>query len=124
MNPHPISTLRILIVEDDKGTRCAMTRLLERHGYGATASGTVADTLELLLRQTFDVALVDLMLPDGHGGEIVDWLTLHAPQTAVTVLTGCNDATLLQAIRASGGVRLLQKPIEFVEVLANIRKTG
>ena len=110
---------RVLIVEDDAATRNAMRRLLEHHAFRVTAAGTVAEAMGHL-HDPFDAVLVDLMLPDGHGGDIVRWARDHAPATRVLVLTGCNDPAVLRSVAAAGPCRLMHKPVEFADVLAQL----
>jgi len=59
---------RILIVEDDAGSRRAMRNVLEDGGYAVNAVGTVAEALHALMQQPApELIVLDLMLPDMEG---------------------------------------------------------
>jgi two-component system response regulator MprA len=59
---------QILIVEDDRGSRRAMTNVLQDRGYGVAAVGTVMEALDYLAEQHLpELIVLDLMLPDMEG---------------------------------------------------------
>ena len=59
--------IRMLVVEDDKALSEIVCEELRARGHMAVAAETVAEGLEQLKQSEFEVALVDLMLPDGEG---------------------------------------------------------
>ena len=59
--------IRMLVVEDDKALSEIVCEELRARGHMAVAAETVAEGLEQLKQSEFEVALVDLMLPDGSG---------------------------------------------------------
>jgi CheY-like chemotaxis protein len=113
----PVKT--VLVVEDDKATRGAMVQLLRHHGFSVQSAGTVAEAMTRITSYP-DYILLDLMLPDGNGGEILEWLRDNAPDTPVSVLTGCGDAHVLDLVEKLGPTALLQKPIDFMEILQRL----
>ena len=67
----PATPARLLVVEDDAALVEALCDQLQGLGHTAVAARSVADGLALLGREAFDVALLDLMLPDGSGIDIL-----------------------------------------------------
>jgi CheY-like chemotaxis protein len=63
---------RILVVEDDPDLRASISLLLQADDIEITAAGTVAEALEHLAERTFDCMVMDLMLPDGSGYELLE----------------------------------------------------
>ena len=63
-------TRRILLVEDEKAIRDAVTAYLERENYWVTAVGDGQDALEEFQKHHFDLVILDLMLPGVDGLEI------------------------------------------------------
>ncbi len=59
--------MRILVVEDHEPTRVALVQLLTRRRYKVTTAGTVAEARRLADKETFDLVLSDIGLPDGSG---------------------------------------------------------
>src|SRR5919108_4927633 len=64
-------SVRILVVEDDRALSEILCEELRAHGHMAVAAESVADGLEQLKQSDFEVGLLDLMLPDGSGIEIL-----------------------------------------------------
>jgi CheY-like chemotaxis protein len=63
---------RILVVEDDPDLRTSISLLLQADDIEITAAGTVAEALEHLSERTFDCMVMDLMLPDASGYELLE----------------------------------------------------
>ena len=63
--------IRMLVVEDDKALSEIVCEELRERGHMAVAAESVAEGLEQLKQSEFEVALVDLMLPDGSGIDIL-----------------------------------------------------
>jgi two-component system, OmpR family, response regulator QseB len=113
---------RILIVEDHRFFSEALKMLLgrrlsEAHGERAKIrlAATVADGLEIADAEgPFDLAVVDLMLPDGDGTEVVRSIKTSYPRTLVAVLSSVLD--LSGAIEA-GADEALGKAIPMTEIV-------
>ncbi len=128
VTPIPISTvnfaganrLRVLVVEDDRSTARSMRMLLEYHGYIVDVAGTIAEAMQRVGEATYTVALLDLMLPDGHGCEIFDWLRDNSPSTQVTILTGCADVRINELLKSIDPEAVMKKPVDFCRILERI----
>ena len=86
--------LRLLIVEDDIVDRKLLERLLAQSSLGAHEidyAACLSAALEMLRAHSFDVALLDLGLPDSRGTESVIELQVHAPYVPIIVLSGLDD---------------------------------
>ncbi len=96
--------IRILLVEDNPGDARLERILIDEAGCGAFEVATVETLGAAIARQAedrFDVALLDLSLPDSVGLDTVTRLVAAAPELPVIVLTGLDDdATGMAAIRA------------------------
>ena len=101
----------ILIVDDDQAVRHRLERVAAQAAPQARCAmaGSLAEAREQLSRGNFDLALLDIGLPDGSGLELLPWMQTHAPDVdAVVVSSLGDDATVLQAIRG-GAVGYLLK---------------
>ena len=72
MNTLPIVQLEILVVEDHKETRAALQRILQRWGHNVHFARTLRQAYQCLSESEFDVILLDIMLPDGEGFELLE----------------------------------------------------
>ncbi|MER6941969.1 response regulator, partial [Nocardioides sp. NPDC000441] len=62
--------MRVLIVEDQAGLVSALRVALQREGYAVDGAGSVADAMEKLGVNAYDLVVLDINLPDGSGFEV------------------------------------------------------
>ena len=108
----------ILIVDDDPSVRKRLERVAVQAAPQARCAmaGSLAEAREQLAQGSFDLALLDIGLPDGSGLDLLPWMQAHAPAVdAVVVSSLGDDATVLQAIRG-GAVGYLLKNGSDVEL--------
>ncbi len=112
---------RILIVDDNAELVENLSEILEGAGYAGHGAGTCAAALPLAL-EGFDVALVDLRLPDGDGTALAPQLKEISPDGEVVLLTGF--ATLESAVAAvrAGACAYLVKPCATNELLVTVEQ--
>jgi DNA-binding response OmpR family regulator len=109
----------VLIVEDDVKLLDANRLLLEAEGYEVTAAKSLSEAGERLAAQKPDIAVLDIMLPDGSG---LDFLTELRRQSAVPVLLLTalgTDRDVVKGLEA-GGDDYLVKPFSRGVFLARI----
>jgi DNA-binding response OmpR family regulator len=113
--------MRILVVEDEPKVARALRTGLERAGYEAAVAATGEEGFFLATAETFDLILLDLMLPGRGGLEILDALRRRPLKTPVLVLTA-RDTVEDRVQGLDGGADdYLVKPFAFPELLARIR---
>jgi signal transduction histidine kinase len=112
---------RILVVDDNVQLVENLSEILEGAGYAVRGAGTCAAALPLA-REGFDVALVDLRLPDGDGTALAPQLKDVQPDGEVVLLTGF--ATLESAVAAvrAGACAYLVKPCATQELLVTVEQ--
>jgi two-component system sensor histidine kinase HydH len=120
--PHPAPRRpRVLVVDDNRAQVENLREMLEEAGYAVPVAGSCAQA-EAAARDGFDVALVDLRLPDGDGTELAPRLKEASPDSEVVLLTGF--ATLesaRDAVRA-GACAYLVKPVRPQELLVTLEQ--
>lgn len=107
VNREQVNTLRemrVLLVEDSAPDAELTTDLLHEGvpGCSVTVVATLAEALDVVLTQDFDVALVDLSLPDADGLQSVLSLRRSSPLVALVVLTGLSADDVAQQALAAG----------------------
>jgi two-component system alkaline phosphatase synthesis response regulator PhoP len=110
----------ILLVDDDDSLVMLLGDRLRREGYNAKSCGDVAHAEELLKDHTFDVILLDVMLPDRSGFEFCRELRDRGIQTPVLMLTARGDLTDRVTGLRIGADDYLPKPFDVPELLARI----
>jgi CheY-like chemotaxis protein len=103
--------VKILLVEDHTATRAALERMLARRQHQVIAVGTRAEALEAGKRETFDLLISDLGLPDGDGYELLEMLRADQPQLRGIALSGFGMEGDLRRSTAGGFALHLVKPI-------------
>jgi len=113
--------VRILLVEDQAKVVRALTEALEREGYGVAAARTGEEGFFLLNAETFDLVVLDLMLPGRDGLEILQTLRKRGLQTPVLILTA-RDAVEDRVLGLDlGADDYVMKPFALPELLARVR---
>ena len=111
---------KILVIEDDADINTLLKKILERAGYEAETAFSGTEGRLLLKLNTYDLVLLDLMLPGLSGEELLTEIrkTLRMPVIALTAKAGLSDKV---NVMASGADDYITKPFEKQELLARIQ---
>jgi DNA-binding response OmpR family regulator len=93
---------RLLVVEDDLTVARALSRALARAGYSVAVARSCAAARSLA--QSFDLAILDLDLPDGNGADLGRALLSEGKVPSVLFFTSSSDSSLLARARCLGSV--------------------
>ena len=119
----PSASTRILVVDDDKSVRDALTRLLTQRGYAVESAPTGEDALKQLAARKFNVMLLDVRMPGISGIDVLPRaLDLHA-DLVIIMLTGVSDLTTAARAMQRGARDFLTKPIDLAQLTAAIDRT-
>jgi two-component system copper resistance phosphate regulon response regulator CusR len=113
--------VRILVVEDERKVARALREGLEAEHYDLRVAATGEEGFFLVNHETFDLVLLDLMLPRRDGIEVVRTLRKRGLQTPVLILTAKDTVEDRVHGLDSGADDYLVKPFAFPELLARIR---
>ena len=112
---------RILIVDDEAAVRFFLEEALTRDGHQVVAVDSGEAALALIADQEYDLALLDLMMDEVGGMEVLTALSRRWPDTVVIVLTAhASLETAVEALR-QGAHDYLFKPCETVELRESVR---
>jgi DNA-binding NtrC family response regulator len=81
---------RLLVVDDEPAILFTVAIMLRRSGYTVTTATNGTQAIALILREVFDLLLIDLKLPDMSGLDIAREARAHQPNAAIILLTGSN----------------------------------
>lgn len=109
----------VLIVEDERVSRRALTALMTASGYATEAAGSAEEALDAVRTEGVhpDIALVDLDLPGMNGLELIGQLTRMEPGVFPVLITAANGESLAKHLREQG-VAYLRKPLDFSRLLS------
>ena len=115
---------RVLVLEDDVALSEVICDELRARGHSTVAAGSLAEGIEQLSGLEFDVALLDLMLPDGSGIDLLRRIREEDLATEAVVLTGyAAIATAIEAMKI-GAYDYLTKPVRMDELEAIVHKAA
>jgi DNA-binding response OmpR family regulator len=110
----------ICLVEDEKKVAAFICKGLEEHGYKIATAVDGASAKALLINQSFDVLILDVMLPDINGIELCRQIRLTDAKTPVLMLTALDQVQNKVDGLKAGADDYLVKPFHFSELLARI----
>lgn len=112
--------LRALIVDDEAAIRRFLRSALIAEAFDVEEAGDVARALSLAAGSRFDLAVLDLGLPDGNGADLIDPLRA-AGGPAVIVLSALDDEPRKVAALDAGADDFVSKPFGVAEFMARVR---
>jgi len=113
----------ILIVEDDEVLRLILSDMLElKRGYYVGAAGTGQEALNEARKRFFNVALLDLSLPDIEGHDLIRQLKKICPTTQCIILTGHASKDAAASVVGETAFAYLVKPSSADEIMNTIEK--
>jgi DNA-binding NtrC family response regulator len=118
---HSMSSVRVLVVDDDSAILSSLKLALEVENMQVDVAGGVRVALEHAKKESYDVALLDLSLPDGNGIDLLSNLLSENADLICIMMSG--QATVDVAVKATqrGAVDFLEKPISSERTLVAIR---
>lgn len=116
------SSDRLLIIDDDPAMRELLGECLAPLGYEIAFSNSGQQALESLAAAPFTVAILDLMLPDLSGAEMLRRIRERRPEIEIIVLTGyASLETAIEALR-SGAYDYVTKPFDAHTIQVTVRR--
>ena len=115
------SMANILLVEDDAMIASGMTYALENEGYETVHVTNVKEALNQINQTSFDLAILDMQLPDGIGFDLIS--PLNNSQTSIIFLTVVDDENTIVKAFDEGAVDYIVKPFRIKELLARVKRT-
>lgn len=103
---------RVLIVEDTKSLAAMYQNFLIPTGVDTTCVATAESAKAVLQDQTFDLVLLDVMLPDGNGIDILAWINSQPSKSPVIIMTAHGTKELIVQAMQYGAVDFVEKPID------------
>lgn len=116
--------LRILLVEDHDDTAEMIASMLELEGHHVQAAGDVATALEIGTRETFDLLVSDLGLPDRSGLDLMRELRVRGTHLRGIALSGYGQESDIQQSRAAGFEAHLVKPVDLEHLAEAIERVA
>ncbi len=113
---------KILVIDDEKTLCSSIARILEHHGYQTTQLGSKKEMEQLSTQSHFDLALLDLKLPDGSGLDVMKQLQQKYKNIQVIIMTGYGTIDLAVEATKKGAFHFITKPFNLGEIINLVAK--
>ncbi len=113
---------RILVVEDDSGTRELLRELLLEEGHKVKVAQNGKEALEWVTKETFDLVLTDLGMPEMGGIQLLKTLQRIAPDMRVIVVTGRADLEARARVKSPWAYDYVTKPFHPYTILEKVAR--
>jgi CheY-like chemotaxis protein len=112
---------RVLIVDDEPQIRDMLREWLTRSGYEVLDAPDGKQAIEILRKQSFDVVVADILMPEKDGLEVIMYLQRESPLTKCVAMSAPSNRVFLQSAQLLGATRVVEKPITGADVEAAIK---
>lgn len=113
--------MRLLLVEDTEDVAAALVESFARRGDAMDWASTVTDAVSMLAVQDYDLAILDIQLPDGEGTEVLRMLRQTGRALPVMMLTARAEVGARIAALDGGADDYMVKPFDLMELQARVR---
>jgi len=129
MEPNQSSPVpkRILLIDDEEAVRLTVGEILKRAGYEVQSAADGKSGLDLFQRQSFDLLITDLLMPEGDGLETIMALRRGRKSLKIMVISGCGQTLgneYMKIAQHLGADLTLSKPFTRAELLAAVTRVA
>ncbi len=117
-----INQIKILVIDDDDDIRSTISAILQEEGYLVDQAMSGAEAIKKTQSTSYNVALIDIKLPDMDGVELLTQMNIAAPQMRKIIVTGYpSEQNAIAALNQEADAYLL-KPVDIEKLLDHIKK--
>ena len=120
MNDEPT----ILVVDDNEDLLETFAMILKRRGFNVETADNGASAVDKFKEQSFDVTLMDIVMPEMNGVEAFKQIRDIEPEAAIILMTAYSEEDLIQMARDEGVNRVIHKPIRVEQLIALIKEAA
>ena len=108
---------QVLIVDDEEAIRDVVSTLLETQGYSCSSVANGREAVERLKKNSLDLVLSDMLMPEMDGLQLLSWLHSHDPEIPIIMVTSRGESCNVEQGFESGCNDYVTKPIDGAELV-------
>lgn len=120
MNDEPT----ILVVDDNEDLLETFAMILKRRGFSVETAGNGASAVEKFKDQSFDVTLMDIVMPEMNGVDAFRKIKEMQPEASIILMTAYTDEDLIQIAKDEGARKIIHKPIRIDQLIELINEAA
>jgi len=113
---------KILVIDDEIGIRKGCRRVLEPAGYIVDSAASFREGLNKIKKEQFDLVLLDVMMPDGRGMDLLAPIHEQDPETVAVVITGYATVEMAVETIKRGAYDFIAKPFTTDLLLTTVQR--
>lgn len=113
---------RLLVIDDEQGIRDGCRRVLAPEGYAVDTAGTITEGRQAIEAGGYDMVLLDVMMPDGRGIELLADIHQRDPDCVTAILTGYATVELAVEALKAGAYDFIAKPFSGDVLLLTVQR--
>jgi len=117
-----LSHNHVLVVDDEADIRELLSMTLQRMGLETDCAASTSEAYALLQKNSYDLCLTDMRLPDGDGLAVLDYVAKNHPSVPVAVITAHGSTENAVAALKAGAFDYLAKPVQLHELRTLVRQ--
>ena len=112
----------ILVIDDEAPIRELLHSYFDKHGYAVSTAGSAAEAVQITADHRFDLAILDVVLSDADGLELLSNLKRTHPELPVIMMTGIGfDDDLLREAKQKGAAGYVSKTSPLPKLLEEVQ---
>jgi DNA-binding NtrC family response regulator len=120
----PVVAARVLIIEDDRDSAEFLKLLVEPRGYLVRTAATAQEARDSLTTWRPELVLMDMMLPDAQGLDLLRHFREASPETQIIMVTGYGSVPKAVEAMEAGAFSFIEKPVDVGILMAMLEKAG
>ncbi|MCK4273341.1 MAG: response regulator, partial [Dehalococcoidales bacterium] len=120
MNDEPT----ILVVDDNEDLLETFAMILKRRGFSVETAGNGASAVDKFKNQSFDVTLMDIVMPEMNGVDAFRKIKEMRPEASIILMTAYSDNDLIQIAKDEGVHKIIHKPIRIDHLIELINEAA
>jgi two-component system response regulator AtoC len=115
---------RVLVADDEAVVRSGIKRALENRGMTTELAASGQEALDLMSKESFDLVLLDIRMPDMDGTAVLSHIRAHHPETRVIMISGYPTIDTAVYCMKMGALDYLVKPFRLDDLETAIKRIG